>query len=82
MASVTVKLFLDTRQMKVAGNGIVKISVTFKRIQRLYTTGEKTNEIFWAKLQRNIDENGISSKLRDSKFLEIYEKLYGESSVL
>jgi integrase len=82
MTYATVKLFLDTRQVKVVGNGIVKISVTFKRIQRLYSTGEKTSELIWTKLKRNVDENGISSKLRDSKFLEIYEKLYGQSSIL
>lgn len=82
MALATIKLFLDSRQMKHVGNGVVKLCVTHKRIQRLYTTGLKTNETFWIKLQRNVDENGISSKLRDSKFLEFYDVLYGELSLL
>lgn len=81
MATATVKLFFDTRQMKTSNEGIIKLSITFKRTQRLYTTGVKVNELVWTKLQRNVDENGMSAKLRDSKFIELYENLYGEFSL-
>lgn len=82
MTLATVKLFLDTRQMKIEGTGIIKILITFKREQKLYTTGIKVLSADWAKLQRNVDENGLSSKLRDSKFIELYNQLYDENSSL
>ncbi len=78
----TVKFFFDTRQMKIVGYGIVKTLITFKRSQKLYTTGIKIHTDDWTKLQRNVDENGLSTKLRDKKFTELYEKLYGFDSVL
>ena len=80
MALATVKLFLDTRQIKIEGIGMVKILITSKRQQKLYTTGIKVLSVDWAKLQRNVDENGLSSKLRDSKFIELYNQLYGDNS--
>jgi hypothetical protein len=55
---------------------------TFKRQQKLYTTGIKVSSIDWAKLQRNVDENELSSKLRDNKFIDLYTQLYGENSSL
>jgi hypothetical protein len=82
MALATVKLFLDTRQMTIEGVGMVKNMITFKRQQKLYTTGIKVSSVDWAKLQRNVDENGLSSKLRDSKFIDLYTQLYGENSSL
>jgi integrase len=82
MALATIKLFLDTRQMQVEGIGMVKVLTTFKRQQKLYTTGIKVSSIDWAKLQRNVDENGLSSKLRDNKFIDLYTQLYGENSSL
>jgi hypothetical protein len=82
MTLATVKLFLDTRQMKVEGTGIIKILITFKREQKLYTTGIKVLSTDWAKLQRNVDENGLSSKLRDNKFIELYNQLYDDNSSL
>jgi hypothetical protein len=82
MILATVKLFLDTRQMKVEGMGIIKILITFKSEQKLYTTGIKVLSTDWAKLQRNVDENGLPSKLRDSKFIELYNQLYDENSSL
>ena len=82
MALATVKLFLDTRQMTIEGVGMVKNMITFKRQQKLYTTGIKVSSVDWAKLQRNVDENGLSSKLRDSKFIELYTQLYGDNSSL
>lgn len=75
MSNATAKLFLDKRGSE-NGEGVVKILITHKRKQRLRTTGLKISEADWSKLQRSVDENGISQKIKSEYLINVYEFLY------
>ena len=77
MAKATI--FFDNRATK-NNDGIIKICVYHERKQRLYTTGIKIDKDSWERLQKNINENGISGRVRDEYLLNIYELLYQSAS--
>lgn len=79
MSNATAKLFFDKRGSE-KGEGVVKILITHKRKQRLRTTGLKILESEWAKLQRSVDENGISPKIKSEYLINIYEFLYRDEN--
>ncbi|MFT5887136.1 MAG: hypothetical protein ACI9IP_003609, partial [Arcticibacterium sp.] len=74
MAKAT--LFFDKRKNK-SGKGTIKVLVTHERVQRLYSTRIQLPYEVWEKLQKNINANGLSSRLRDEAFIELYNVLYG-----
>lgn len=67
--------YLDTR-IKDSGYGIIKILITYKRKQRLHTTGLKIAEADWKKLQRSIDQFGLSGKVKNQGLIDLYNTLY------
>ncbi|AWV98501.1 tyrosine-type recombinase/integrase [Arcticibacterium luteifluviistationis] len=73
MAKAT--LFFDKRKNK-SGKGTVKILVTHERTQRLYSTKIQVEEIVWKKLQKNVNVNGLSSRIKEEAYIELYNVLY------
>jgi len=57
---------------------MIKVCVTYKRVSRLYTTKIRIEPNEWQKLQRSIDENGLSSKVKNPELIEAYYILYKE----
>lgn len=77
MSNTTATLFLDTRT-KDKKYGMIKVCVIHKRVTRLYTTKIRIEPAEWQKLQRSIDENGLSSKVKNPELIEAYNILYKE----
>ncbi|MFT5667335.1 MAG: integrase [Vicingaceae bacterium] len=72
----TVKIHLDSR--KTAENkGILKVSITHNRTQRLYTTGIKINIYDFQKFNEGIGKDGLSGRIKNQDLIELYEILYG-----
>ena len=71
----TVSLFFDKRRNK-EGKGTVKVIISHERKQRLYSTRIQIEDEIWHKLQKNITANGLSSRIREEAFIELYNKLY------
>lgn len=57
---------------------MIKVCVMYKRVSRLYTTKIRIEPTEWQKLQRSIDENGLSSKVKNPELIEAYNILYRE----
>jgi integrase len=73
MAKAT--LFFDKRK-NTSGKGTVKVMVTHERTQRLYTTKIQLEVSVWDKLQKNINANGLSSRVREEAYIELFNTLY------
>ena len=75
MGYATVNLFLDKR---TASNeiGVVKIVITFNRIQRMYTTGVKLLRNDFERLQ--VNKGVISGRIKDQEFIQLHRQFYGE----
>jgi integrase len=71
----TVKTFLDTRKC-IDKTGFVKVIITHNRTQRLYTTNIKIETSEWAKFQKGITKDGLSGKVKNQYFIDLYGKLY------
>ena len=59
---------------KSASNGIVKLCITFNRVQRYYSTGIKPSAEDWTRLQEN--KNVIGGRIKDHDFIELHAKFY------
>jgi len=79
MSQPTITLFFDKRGQE-KGFGVVKLCITYERKQPLRTTGLKMSKIDFDKLQRSVDENGLSQKVKNDYIIKSYEFLYGEKS--
>lgn len=77
MSHATATYYLDTRT-KDKKLGMIKVCVMYKRVSRLYTTKIRIEPSEWQKLQRSIDENGLSSKVKNPELIEAYNILYKE----
>lgn len=75
MSYPTVNLFLDKRATPNE-LGVVKIVLTFNRIQRLYTTGVKLSLAEFERLQAN--KGVISGRIKDQEFIQLHRQFYGE----
>ncbi|MBA4852022.1 tyrosine-type recombinase/integrase [Emticicia sp. BO119] len=74
---VTVSLFLDTRSKFLPkGVGMIKVNVYYNYKNRLFTTGNKAPEKEFKILQRSIDENGLSGKVKNEYVISMYQELY------
>ncbi len=75
MGYATVNLFFDKR---ATSNelGVVKIVITFNRIQRMYTTGVKLLLTDFERLQAN--KGVISGRIKDQEFIQLHRQFYGE----
>lgn len=78
--NATVNFYFDTRLNKETQEGIVKFFVTWKRIQRPYSSKIKITQKDWEKLQRNISNEKLSAKLTDAYFIDLFDIIYGEKS--
>lgn len=76
----TVNFYFDTRLHKDTQEGIVKFFVTWKRVQRPFSTKIKIPQKDWEKLQRNITNEKLSAKLTDGYFIDLFDRIYGEKS--
>lgn len=74
MTKATVSLFLDTRSAKDEKTGTVKLLITHKRVQRLYTTGIKVGLSDWTKLRKS--KGMIDGRIKDEELIQIHKKLY------
>lgn len=72
MEQATVNLFFDTRR----DNNTVKLCVTFKRVQRYFTTGFKVDSVTWERLKKNADKTAPDGKIKDEDFIELWTKLW------
>ena len=68
-----VKIYLDSRKT-TENKGILKVSITHNRTQRLYTTWIK---IDIDEFQKFIDKDGLSERIKNSRLIDLYEILYG-----
>ncbi|SOE23182.1 Site-specific recombinase XerD [Spirosomataceae bacterium TFI 002] len=71
----TASLYFDKRGNK-GSLGTVKVMVTHERKQRLYTTKIQLEDSVWEKLNKNITKNGLSNRIKEEAYLELYEILY------
>ncbi|AWV97669.1 tyrosine-type recombinase/integrase [Arcticibacterium luteifluviistationis] len=71
----TVKIFLDTRNNS-ENKGIIKVSITHNRRQRLYTTGIKIDIDEYKNFNKGIGKDGISGRIKNPRFIDLYEVLY------
>lgn len=81
MSQPTVTLFFDKRGQE-KGFGVVKLCITYERKQPLRSTGLKMTKADFDKLQRAIDDNGLSQKIKNEYLIQSYNFLYGEKSDL
>lgn len=81
MSQPTITLFFDKRSQE-KGYGVIKLCITYQRKQPLRTTGLKMSKVDFDKLQRSVDENGLSQKVKNDYILKSYDFLYGEKSEL
>jgi integrase len=72
----TAKIFLDSRKT-TENKGILKVSITHKRTQRLYTTGIKIDIDVFQKFNAGIGKDGLSGRIKNPSFIDLYEILYG-----
>ena len=70
----TAKIFLDSRKT-TENKGILKVSITHKRTQRLYTTGIKIDSDEFQKFNEGIGKDGLSGRIKNQDFVELYEIL-------
>ena len=71
----TVNLFFDTRKT-AQSEGIIKISVTHQRKQRLYSTGIKATPDQWKQLPRKGEK--IDERIKDNARLKLYSDIYSQ----
>ena len=69
---VTISSILDTRRAKKNGLYPVKILVTYRRVQKYYSTGKELLPIEWVKLPRS----------RSPKLLEIRSDINGSFDLI
>lgn len=74
MEQATVNLFFDTRRE----HNTVKLCVTFKRVQRYFTTGYKIDAVTWERLKKNADKSAPDGKIKDEDFLKLWTALWND----